>query len=105
MVTRAQVWYYEHPNRKRRPVLILTRDEHADRQLDAIVVPITGEIRGWDTEIQLGLADGMDRDCVLSVHNTFSAKKIYLTEYMTTLDSVRMTEVCKMLAYATSCPS
>ena len=102
-MSRGEVWRYEHPNKKRRPVLILTRDEHAERQLDAIAVPISGKIRGWDTEIELGAADGMDRDCVLTVHNTFLAHKAYLTEYVTTLSSVRMTEVCRMLAYATGC--
>jgi hypothetical protein len=35
--------------------------------------------------------------------NTFLAEKIYFTKYITTLSSVRMTEVCRMLAYATSC--
>jgi mRNA interferase MazF len=103
VVTRAEVWFYEHPTKKRRPVLILTPDKHADRQLDAIVVPITSQIRGWDTEIELGIADGMDRDCVLTLHNTFLAKKLYLTSYITTLSSVRMTEVCRTLALATGC--
>jgi hypothetical protein len=45
----------------------------------------------------------MDRDCVLTVHNAFLAYKIYLTTYVTTLSAVRMSEVCRMLAYATSC--
>jgi mRNA-degrading endonuclease toxin of MazEF toxin-antitoxin module len=76
MVSRGEVWRYEHPNKKRRPILILTRDEHAERQLDAIAVPITGKIRGWDTEIELGAADGMDRDCVLTVHNTFCQRTL-----------------------------
>ena len=45
----------------------------------------------------------MKGDCVLSLHNTFSPEKIYLTEHITTLDSVRMTEVCRVLALATGC--
>jgi hypothetical protein len=40
---------------------------------------------------------------VLSLHNTFSPEQIYLTEYITTLNSVRMTEVCRVLARATNC--
>ncbi len=47
---RAEIWLYERPDDKRRPALILTRDEH-----------------------------------------------------IATLDSVRMSEVCRMLAYATGC--
>jgi hypothetical protein len=30
-------------------------------------------------------------------------RRPYLTQHITTLDSVRMSEVCRMLAYATSC--
>ncbi len=36
--------------------------------------------------------------CVLAVHNTLLAQKAFLTEYVTSLDSVRMSEVCRMLA-------
>jgi mRNA-degrading endonuclease toxin of MazEF toxin-antitoxin module len=102
-MTRGQVWLYEHPDRKRRPVLILTRDEHIDRQFDLIAVPATGTARGWDTEIEIGPRDGMPVECVLSIGNAFSAEKVYLTRLIATLNSERMSEVCRMLAYATNC--
>jgi mRNA-degrading endonuclease toxin of MazEF toxin-antitoxin module len=101
-VTRGEVWLYEPPSDKRRSVLILTRDEHIERQFDVLAVPATGTARGWDTEIELGPRDGMPVDCVLAVHNTLLAQKAFLTKYITVLDSVRMSEVCRMLAYATN---
>lgn len=100
---RGEVSWYEPPYEKARPVLILTRDEHIGRQLDVIAVPVTRTIRGWDTEIQIGVADGMPAESVLNVGNTFLAKQIHLTRHVTTLDSVRMSEVCRLLAYATCC--
>jgi mRNA interferase MazF len=99
---RGEVWWCEQPDDVH-PALIISRDEDIERLNDVIAVPITGEIRGWDTEIELSRADGMKGDCVLSLHNTFSPEQIYLTEYMTTLSSVRMTEVCRILARATGC--
>ena len=102
-MTRGEVWVYEPPHDKRRPILILTRDEHIGRQYDVIAVPSTGTPRGWDTEIELGVEDGMPIECVLNVGNAFLAEQVYLTKYITTLNSVRMSEVCRMLAYATSC--
>jgi hypothetical protein len=39
----------------------------------------------------------------LNVGNTFLAQQAYLTKHIATLSSVRMTEVCRMLAYATGC--
>jgi mRNA-degrading endonuclease toxin of MazEF toxin-antitoxin module len=84
-------------------MLILTREEHIERQFDVIAVPATGTARGWDTELELGPRDGMPVVCVLAIHNTLLAQKSFLTEYITTLDSARMSEVCRMLAYATNC--
>jgi mRNA interferase MazF len=77
VVRRGEVWLYEEPDEKRRPALIISRDEDIERLFDVIAVPITGNIRGWDTEIELGVADVMDRDCVLSLHNTFAVEKIF----------------------------
>jgi mRNA interferase MazF len=99
---RGEVWWCEEPD-DTHPALIISRDEDIARLFDVIAVPITSNIRGWDTEIELGVADGMKGDCVLSLHNTFAPEKIYLTEYITTLSSVRMTEVCRALARATGC--
>jgi mRNA interferase MazF len=103
VVRHGEVWLYEPPDEKRRPALILSRDEDIDRQFDVIAVPITSNIRGWDTEVELGVADGMDRDCVLTVHNALSADKLFLTRRITTLGSHKMTEVCRALVKATGC--
>ena len=100
---RGEVWWYEEPDEARHPVLIIGRNEDTARLSVVIAIPITTRIRGWDTELLLGTTDGMSRDCVLTLHNTFLAYKIYLTGHVTTLDSVRMTKVCRMLAVATSC--
>jgi mRNA interferase MazF len=99
---RGEVWWYEEPD-DTHPALIISRDEDIERLYDVVAVPVTSNIRGWDTEIELGVTDGMDRDCVLSLHNTVLAQKVFLTEYITTLSSVRMTEVCRILARATGC--
>ncbi|MGA2454370.1 MAG: hypothetical protein ABSG93_12705 [Solirubrobacteraceae bacterium] len=60
-------------------------------------------IRGTATEIQIGVADGMPIECALVLANTFSAEKVYLTKHITTLNSVRMSEVCRILAWTTGC--
>jgi mRNA interferase MazF len=102
-VRRGEVWWYEPPYEKNRPALILTRDELIRDILDVIAVPTTTTIRGAPTEIQIGVADGMPTECVLVLANTFSAEKIYLTRHITTLDAVRMSEVCRALNGAVSC--
>ena len=102
-MTRGEVWWHEPPHKKARPVLILTRDELSENIFDVIAVPTTTKIRGTPTEIQIGEGDGMPSDCVLVLANTFSAEKVYLTQHITTLDAVRMSEVCRMLAWTAGC--
>lgn len=100
---RGEVWWYEPPNAKRRPVLILTRDEAIGRVHDVIAVPATGTIRNLDTEIGIGIDDGMPIECALAVDNTLSAEKSFLAEQITTLEPKKLAEVCATLAAATSC--
>lgn len=100
---RGEVWWHEPPDAKRRPVLILTRDEAIDRVLDVIAVPATGVVRGLPTEVELGRADGMPIDCVLAVDNTFSAEKAFLTERITALGPDKLAELCRVLRAATNC--
>lgn len=100
---RGEVWWYEPPDAKRRPVLILTRDEAIGRVHDVIAVPATGTIRNLDTEIEIGIDDGMPIECALAVDNTLSAKKAFLTEQITTLGPEKLASVCAALVAATSC--
>lgn len=53
---RGQIrWYAFRPPDKRRPVLLLTRDDVIDRLNEIMVVPITRTIRGLTTEVILNL--------------------------------------------------
>ena len=94
---------YEPPDAKRRPVLILTREETIGVVYDLIVCPATGTIRGLATEIELGAEDGMPRSCVLNLANTTSAEKAMLTRRITTLGAAKMDEACRALATAAGC--
>ena len=102
-MTRGQVWWYERPDDKPRPVLILTRDESIDRQFDVIAAPTTSTVRGWDTEVPLDEDDGMPKPCVLSVGNTLLANKTFLTKRITELGLEKMDQVCRALNAAVSC--
>ena len=52
-------WYTFRLPDKRRPILILTRNEVIDRLNEIIVVPVTRTIRGLSTEVVLTADDGM----------------------------------------------
>lgn len=100
---RGEVWWHEPPDAKRRPVLVLSRDETIGAVYDLIVCPATGTIRRLDTEVELGPDDGMPRSCVLNLANTTSAEKAVLTNRIARLGSERMDEVCRALGVASGC--
>ena len=59
-------WYTFRLPDKRRPVLILTRNEVLNTLNEIIVVPATRTIRGLDTEVILTEDEGMPATCALN---------------------------------------
>ena len=59
-------WYTFRLPDKKRPVLILTRNEVVDRLNEIIVVPATRTIRGITSEVILTADDGMPAACALN---------------------------------------
>jgi mRNA interferase MazF len=68
-----------------------------------VVALVTRTIRGIDTEVQLGPADGMPVECAVSLDNLRTLPKALLTEPITKLDPERMNAICRALARATGC--
>jgi mRNA interferase MazF len=103
MVTRGEVWWYDHPNRRRRPWLILSRSAAIPVLNQVLAVPATQTIRGIPTEVGLGHDDGMPTACVLSLDNMTLIRPALCTERITTLTPDVMRQVCEALLVATEC--
>ena len=103
MVNRGEIWWYETPDQKRRPYLILTRSVAIPVLDDLLAVPATRTIRNIPSEIVLDEKDGMPVPCVLSVDNTSLVNKRYLVESITKLNSAKLEEVCQALNFVSSC--
>lgn len=101
--TRGEVWLYERPDRKPRPVLVLTRPEAIDSLSRILVVPATRSVRDIPTHVRLDESDGMREPCALALDNTFASRKALLTRRIAELGSEKMDEVCQALRRATSC--
>jgi mRNA interferase MazF len=63
LVARGDVAWLELEQEGRRPVLVLTRDEAIPRVQNIVVALVTRTIRGIDTEVEIGPADGMPVEC------------------------------------------
>ncbi|MFN3217283.1 MAG: type II toxin-antitoxin system PemK/MazF family toxin [Acidimicrobiales bacterium] len=103
MVARGEVWWFEPPDAKRRPYLVLTRNEAIGVLREVIAVPATTVVRDIPTEVALGPSEAMPTDCVLTLDNVRSVPKALLVEHITTLDEATMSRVCAALAFATAC--
>lgn len=103
MVSRGDIYWYEPPDAKRRPVLILTRDEAIPVLNSYLAVPATRTIRDIGTEVFLDRSDGMPAECALSFDNLLTAYSGYLTDRITSLPRHRWREICDALAFATAC--
>lgn len=102
---RGGVYYLEHPEWGRRPVLVLTRDAAIPVLKRVTIASISRTIRGIPTEVVLDEKDGMPTRCAVSLDNLGDAWKAMLTEHVTTLDALRMRSVCYALTLAVGCGS
>jgi len=93
-------WYtFAHPD-KRRPVLILARDEVAEVLNEIIVVPATRTIRGLEAEVHLSIEDGMPTACALNFDHVSLAQRSRLGPTLATLPAARWFEVERALLVA-----
>ena len=93
-------WYTFRPPDKRRPVLLLTRDEVIDRLNEVIVVPATRLIRGLRTEVVLTEDDGMPVACALNFDHVSLARRGRIGSVLCTLAEKRWYEVRQALLVA-----
>lgn len=100
-MTRGEIrWYTFRAPDKRRPVLILTRNEVIDRLNEIIVAPATRTIRGLSTEIILTTDDGMPVACALNFDHLSLAQRDRIGPVLCTLQQVRWPEVRRALLVA-----
>ena len=93
-LNRGQIcWYTFRPPDKRRPVLILARNEIAELLNEIIVVPVTRTIRGLTTEVILTPDDGMPVNCALNFDHVSLAQRDRIGSVLCTLPEARWGEV------------
>jgi mRNA interferase MazF len=102
-VRRGDVCWLEMPEQGRHPVCVLTRDAAIPVLRNLVVAVVTRTIRGIQTEVRLDEADGMPGECAISLDSLETVPRALLTERITRLSGVRISEICRALAVATAC--
>jgi mRNA interferase MazF len=85
---------------KRRPVLVLTRDEVVDRLNEIVIAPVTRTIRGLTTEVLLTEADGMPAACALNLDHLTLGQRNRFGSVLCRLPERRWPEVRRALLTA-----
>lgn len=100
-MTRGEIrWYTFRIPDKRRPVLVLTRDEVIDRLNEIIVAPVTRTIRGLRTEVLLTEEDGMPAASAVNFDHLSLGQRDRFGSVLCTLSEQRWPEVRKALLTA-----
>jgi len=103
-VSRGEIWLYEYSaSNKKRPVLILSRQEVIGLLHTVIVAPVTSTIRGAPSEVAIGVDEGLKHDSAVNLDHPQTVDQRKLRRYIGSLGSRKMQEVCKALAIATGC--
>jgi mRNA interferase MazF len=102
-IQQGDIWWMETADQKRRPVMIVSRNE-AIPVLSAIVVaPLTSTIRAIPTCIPVGPAEGVDRDSVATFDSLTVVPTSVLTRRIGALAPGRRHELCAALHAMADC--
>ena len=93
----------ETPNQKRRPVLVVSRDEVIPVLNNVVVAPVTSTVRNIPTCIPVGPGEGLDHESVATFDNLAAVPKSVLTTLLGGLGVGGRQRICDALAALANC--
>ena len=103
-VNRGEIWNYRFKTPdKRRPVLILSRQEVIPLLHTVMVAPITSTRRGAPSEVPVGVNEGLKQDSAVNLDHVQTVERTRLVSFVGSLDASLMRRVCRALGIATGC--
>jgi mRNA interferase MazF len=103
-VNRGEIWLhrFKAPD-KRRPVLVLSRQDVIALLNTVIVAPITSTIRGVPGEVLVGVPEGLKQHSAVNLDHVQTIERAHLVGYVGSVPPETMRAVCSALAIATGC--
>ena len=96
---RSEVWWAEL-SPKSRPVIILTRDTLIPLRDFLVIAPVTSRVRHLQSEVALGVDDGLSKACVVNTSTLETIPKNRLLRRLAALNPSKREAVDKALGYA-----
>jgi mRNA interferase MazF len=103
-VTRGEIWLYAFraPD-KRRPVIVLSRDDVIPLLDTVMVAPVTSTMVGAPSEVVVGVDEGLKHPSAINLDHVQTVPKARLARYVGRVTPRTMRDVCRALAIATGC--
>ncbi len=95
---RGEVWW-AHID-KRRPVVLVSRDEAYDVRALVIVAPVSTTIRGFSVEVRVGKKEGLPRSAVVNCDWLVTLPKRDLRERAGALSASKLAQLDSALKFA-----
>jgi mRNA interferase MazF len=103
VVAQSELWLMETANQKRRPVLVVSRDEVIPVLNNVVVAPVTSTVRDIPTCIPVGPHEGIDHDSVATFDNLAAVPKSVLTTRLGALGAGGRQQICAALDALANC--
>jgi mRNA interferase MazF len=103
LVAQGELWLLETPNDKRRPVLVVSRNEAIPALNNVVVAPVTSTIRNIPTCVPVGPDEGIDHDSVVTFDNIATVPKRLLTTRLGRLGPSGRNVMCSALRALADC--
>ena len=100
-VARGEIWQFAFPKPdRRRPVLVLTRQEVLAHLSSVTVAPITRTIRGIPSEVVIGTESGLKETSAVNLDNVATVPKAGLRSFVGTVPTEVLEDVRQALLFA-----
>ena len=95
---RGEIWWAKLD--KRRPVVLVSRQEAYQVRALVIAAAISTTIRGYAVELKVGRAEGLPRSCVINCDWLVTIPKVDLLECAGALNATKLALLDRALAFA-----
>jgi mRNA interferase MazF len=103
-VARGEIWQYGFASPdKRRPVLVISRQDVLGLLHTAMVAPITSTIRGAPSVVIVGAGDGLKHESAVNLDHVQTVEQARLVKRLGQVSAETMRDVCRALAIAVGC--
>ena len=98
----VRLYTFAQPD-KRRPVVVLSRDDVIGLLHTVTVAPITSTVRGAPSEVMVGVGEGLKHDSAVNLDHIQTVPIANLGAWLGCLSAERMRDVCRGLGIALGC--